>query len=77
LRSILFRGLTTSVQIRIVRGTVVAYSRDWFDPPLSSERFVVVYAEESSFGASFLYIKLGTLEDSSVIYTCLIKLLLD
>jgi len=33
--------------------------------------------DNMGIGASFLYIKLGALEDGSVIYTCLIKLILD
>ena len=75
--TIWFRDTTTSIQIKITDGTIVTSTGDWYDSPASSERYLVVYAEESLSGTSILSIRLEATEGNSIIYTCLIKLTIN
>ena len=75
--TIWFRDTTTSIQIQIIGGSIVLSSGSWYNLPASSQRYIVVYADESSSGTSVLYIRLEAVKGSTIIYTCLIKLTIN
>ncbi len=71
------RDTTTSVQIKIIDGTIVSSIGDWYSLPASSKRYIVVYAKASSSGTSTLFIRLEAVKGGSIIYTCLVKLIVN
>jgi len=69
-----YNATASSVQVKIIDGSNVQSTGDWFNLTASGDRPIAVYAEESSSGTSVLYLRLEAVKGNSIIYTCLIKL---
>ena len=69
-----YNTTTTSVQVKIIDGSIITSTGDWYSLPASEERRIALFSEESASGTSVLYIRLEAVKGNSIVYTCLIKL---
>ncbi|MCK4953296.1 hypothetical protein KAS14_05890 [Candidatus Bathyarchaeota archaeon] len=72
-----FHDSTTSVQIEIIDGSLISSTGDWYNLTAFGESRIALYAEESNFGTSILYIKLEAVKGNSIIYENLIKMIIN
>jgi len=75
--TIWFYNTTTSVQIQILDGSITMSAGSWYRLPVSADRRIALYVEESNSGTSVLYLSLDAVTENSIIYSHPIKITIN